>query len=145
MNKSFKEKNEEEIKKSHKRSGHGHLDVRFNNDQDTNRFDVRSAEERADRFVVYFSLFEGGEGAENRFIEVVVYKSALSQRVDFPDDRRANFLFQSAAEEWRPAKGWIRAEWNPVSKTFEGLLGDVESSRPENTKVTWGKFHVTFD
>lgn len=144
MNKSFKEKFAEEVAKSHKRSGHGHLDVRFNNHPDTKRFNVRLAEEKATEFVLEFALFDGPDGPLNLFIEVVIKKAALSKKIEFPT-KDAEFLYQSATEEWRPTKGWIRGEWNQDSRRFQGLLEDIESNQPDTTKVTWGKFDVTID
>jgi len=145
MSKSYKEKVSEKKSKSDEGSGQGHLDVRFNSEDDTKRFDVSRVEYRSGRYIVDFAMFEGGDGTPNRFIEVAVNENFFSQRIEFPNASRADFLFQSATEEWRPAKGWVRAEWNPASKTLEGLLGDVESDRPENTKLTWGKFQVIFN
>ena len=147
MSKSYEERVSEEKSKSYKRSGTGHLDVRYESQGDTSRYDVRLAEDRQGRLDVEFSLFEGGGGPTNRFIAIRIAKptSQREQKIEFPS-ASAYFLYQSANEEWQPDQGWMTIVWDEQNKRFQGVLGDIGNTMPQNTtKLFWGKFDVTID
>jgi hypothetical protein len=40
-------------------------------------------------------------------------------------------------------KGWIHVDWQENSKKITGLVDDVESGRPGDSKLEQGKFEVT--
>ncbi|MDR9751104.1 hypothetical protein RG836_06575 [Pseudomonas sp. SZMC_28357] len=147
MSKSYEERVSEEKSKSYKRSGTGHLDVRYESQGDTSRYDVRLAEDRQGRLNVEFALFEGDGGPTNRFIAITVGKptSTRPQKLEFSTES-PYFLYQSATEEWRPNQGWMTITWDEQKKRFQGVLEDVGNTRPQNTtKLFWGKFDVTID
>lgn len=105
-------------------------------------FPVRRAEVRGKEIILEFDM-SGGDPGVNRFIQIVIEEQYLDKKVEFTGiGEPVYFLFQNAKQEWLAKTGWIRV-WKKSSTEFIGLVGDVESGQPGNSKLEEGKFEVT--
>jgi hypothetical protein len=105
-------------------------------------FPVSRAEVREKDIVLEFDM-SGGNPGVNHFIEIIIEKKYLNEKVEFAGrGEPVYFLFQNAKQEWLAETGWIHV-WKKSSTELIGLVGNVESDQPGDSKLEGGKFEVT--
>lgn len=106
-------------------------------------FPVSRAEIHEKGIVLRFDM-SGGNPDVNHFISIVIEKQYLNKKVEFTEGGEpVYFLFQNAKQEWLAEKGWIHVYWQENSEKISGLVGNVESGQPGDSKLESGKFEVT--
>lgn len=106
-------------------------------------FPVSRAEVREKDIVLEFDMSEG-DPSVSHFIAIIIEKKYLNEKVEFTEGGEpVYFLFQNAKQEWLAEKGWIHVYWQENSKKISGLVGNVESGQPGDSRLEGGKFEVT--
>lgn len=141
MSTSKVEKYSPEFFKGIKKATEGQFNVKVDGKNYT--FPVSRAEVRVKNIVLEFDM-SGGDPSVNRFIQIDIEKQYLNEKVEFTGTGKpVYFLFQNGKQEWLAAKGWIHVSWTEGSKKISGLVGNVESGQPGDSKLEGGKFEVT--
>ncbi|RBC02398.1 hypothetical protein C3E97_006395 [Pseudomonas sp. MWU12-2115] len=141
MSTSKFEKYSPEFFRGIKKATEGQFDIKINGKKHS--LPVSHAEIREKDIVLRFDL-SGGNPEVNHLISIIIEKQYLNKKVEFTGGGEpVYFLFQNAKQEWLAEKGWIHVDWQENSKKITGLVDDVESGRPGDSKLEQGKFEVT--
>lgn len=141
MSTSKFEKYSPEFFRGIKKATEGQFDIKINGKKHS--LPVSHAEIREKDIVLRFDL-SGGNPEVNHLISIIIEKQHLNKKVEFTGGGKpVYFLFQNAKQEWLAEKGWIHVDWQENSKKITGLVDDVESGRPGDSKLEQGKFEVT--
>lgn len=140
MSTSKIEKYSPEFFRGIKKATEGQFNVKVDGKNYT--FPVSRAEVRGKEIILEFDM-SGGDPSVNRFIKIIIEEQYLDEKVEFTGrGEPVYFLFQNAKQEWLAETGWIHV-WKKSSTEFIGLVGDVESGQPGDSKLESGKFEVT--